>query len=237
MRLKSTFKAANRAEKFTNRAAPERPNWASTAFTLFAICAVTIFAHHSKAQREQANPDHTFFIGGKTVGSWHWVLADPKNWWMPLGANEGKSVARKVSMRPVDYQTKNDAVQITWSRKSLYGSVALAGHTANLAPFAKNAELILVARVDRAPNAPVNLALGCGEDCEVQLPIADMLDNAPSKEWFVMPFALECFEKVGAKLEATTIPVKISTTGRLQLSIAAAFIQAQAEGPEGCAHN
>lgn len=235
MRLIKIDELASKAERFTSRV--ERPFRASAAFVLFALCAATLLAYHNTAQGDEANPDHTFFIGGKTVATWHWVLADPKNWWMPLDANEGKSVARKVSMQPVDYQAKNDAVQITWNRKSLYGSVALAGHTANLAPFAKNGELILIARVDRAPNAPVNLALGCGEDCEVQLPIAGMLDNAPSKEWFVLPFALECFEKVGAKLEATSIPVKISTTGRFQLSIAAAFIQAQAESQEGCALN
>ncbi len=189
----------------------------------------------SLAYAEPPNPDYVYISKGKAVGNWNWVVFDPDNWWLPIEGRSGKSKSGKVTIKPTDYQSKGDAIQLTWNRKNKIGGAILVGHTTNLAKFEDAAEMVLVAKVDRKPSSDVTLTLECGKDCKGDIPIKDNLKNAPEGQWFVFPVALNCFTAAGATLDKVNIPFRISTTGRLDLSIAAVFIQSLGKDSVTCA--
>lgn len=203
-------------------------------FSRAAGCGIGAMIVATYAFAAPPNPDYVFVSQGEAVAHWHWVVADPANWWLPLNGREGQSQGGKVKIAPTDYQAKGDAVRIEWAKKDTYGSVALAGHTTNLAPFTDKAELVLVARIEHKPKSDVTLSLECGENCSAAVVLNPILKQAPFNEWFVLPVALDCFAAAGAKLEQVATPFKIATTSRFKLSISAAYIQPLAKGDQGC---
>ncbi len=189
----------------------------------------------SLTHAESPNPDFMYIANGKAVGNWQWVLFDSDNWWLPLEGRSGKSKGGKITLKPTDYQGKGDAVQLKWSRKDKEGGVTLVGHGPNLSKFEHAAEMVLVVKVDRKPNRDVTLSLECGENCSGKVPVKESLKSAPQGEWFVLPVALNCFTAAGATLDKVTAPLRISTNGRLDLSIASVFIQSLGKDSVTCA--
>jgi beta-glucosidase len=74
--------------------------------------------------------------------------------------------------------------------------------------------------VDAPPNAAVELALECGDDCRGAIPIDEQLRKARRGEWRRFKILLQCFEKSGADMRNVTAPFAMTTSGSLQLGIA-----------------
>ena len=206
----------------------------SSVFIGLCSLANSVDAETSKAP----NPNYIFFDKGETIENWVWVLGDNKNWWTPLEGNQGKSASGKVTLSPSDYQGQGDAVKAKWKRGDTWGVLNIAGRHSDLAKFEHLAELIIIAKVDKKPKGDVKISMSCGDDCRGEISIKDQLRAAKTKEWFVLPVALDCFKAAGAsKLEAINTPLSIGTNTPFTLHIASVHIQAMAKGDQGCVAN
>ena len=184
------------------------------------------------------NPDYFYFNHGDTPENWVWVLGDQDNWWKPIEANEGRSGTGKLTIKAVDYQGKGDAVNLRWNKKDTWAVASIAGRTIDLSKFEQQAELVIVAKLDRKAVGDIKLAMDCGEKCRGEIPIKDLLNQAKTNTWFVLPIALNCFSKAGvSNLSNVTAPFSIGTNSALSLSIASINIQKMSEGDQGCAPN
>jgi beta-glucosidase len=82
--------------------------------------------------------------------------------------------------------------------------------------FETNADMSLLVqyRVDEAPAGPVRLSLG-----GAGLDVTPVLAAAPRGEWRDLKIRLACFRDAGANIGAVTEPFRLSTAGRLTVSL------------------
>lgn len=202
--------------------------------SLLAICSLSAYAQ----QAQSPNPNYIFFDQGETIEGWTWVFADEKNWWKPLEGDKGKSATGKISVSRSSYKSKGDAIKVKWKRSSTWAALNIGGRTTDLAKLEHAAELIIIAKVDKKPKGDVKISMGCGDDCKGEISIKDQLRAVKSKEWFVLPVALDCFKAAGAhKLGAIDMPLSIGTDTSMILHIASVHIQAMNKGDQGCVPN
>ncbi len=203
--------------------------------TLTALIFSAACSNYSLAADD---PDFFYFNQGDTPADWMWVLGDEANWWQPIEGNEGRSGTGKLKISATDYQSKGDAINLNWNKKNTWAVANISGRTIDLAKYEQQAELIIVAKLDRKAVGEVKLAMDCGENCRGELPIKDMLNHAKTNTWFVLPIPLDCFTKAGvSKLNNVMTPFSIGTNSKLSLSIASINIQKMAAGDEGCVPN
>jgi beta-glucosidase len=183
------------------------------------------------------NPDFLYFSKGDTPDGWHWVLADPGNWWMPLQGNEGVSEGKKLVMEPSDSPKFTGAIKLAWSKKENWGGAIITGRSVDLSAYENTAELVLALKLDTRARKPVYIKMTCGDKCEAQVAIHDHLKKATLNEWFALPIPLDCFVAQGADLKNITSPFSVGTDGRMVLHIAEVSVRAMAADDEGCLPN
>jgi hypothetical protein len=97
-----------------------------------------------------------------------------------------------------------------------------------------NAEMSLQIdyRLDQAPTGAVGLAMACAAGCgEAGSPaIEPLLSKAPVGVWHTLKVPLACFREKGVDLGRIAAPMVISSSGRLQLSIAAVSLASDSNG-------
>ena len=74
--------------------------------------------------------------------------------------------------------------------------------------------LLVDYRLDQPPASPVTLAMN-----GASLPIGGLLRAAPIGEWKTMTLPLRCFARVGLDPKNLLVPMAITTSGKLTLSI------------------
>jgi beta-glucosidase len=138
-----------------------------------------------------------YFVGGKV----------PKPW--RFAASEG------VTVRPVDAGGVQEAGrQLAFSGRG-EASAGFSGPAADFG-FETNADMSLLVRyrVDGPPAAPVRLAFG-----GASLDVTPLLSGSPRGQWRELKVRLACFRDAGAKIGAVSEPFRLSTPGRLTLSL------------------
>lgn len=195
---------------------------------------ISVLSWQSATAYAAINPDFFYFSAGDTPENWVWVLGDEKNWWQPLEGNEGVSGTGKLKISRVDYQAKGDAVNLKWGKKDTWAVANISGRTVDLSKYENAAELVIVIKIDSKIKGNVKLAMDCGDKCRAEVPIADLLNQAKPKTWFVLPIALDCFSKAGVKLNTVMTPFSIGSNSKLSLSIASINIQKKADATESC---
>lgn len=191
------------------------------------------------SEQAEVNADYAYFYFGDTPGGWHWVLADPGNWWMPLEGNEGISKAGKLTMTASESAELPGAIKLVWGRTREWasGSAIITGRTVDLSAYEHKAELVLALKLDKRTSKPVHVKMACGDKCEAQVPIHHHLKKVNREEWFALPIPLDCFVAQGANLKNISSPFAISTEGEMVLHIAEISVRPMAEGDEGCVPN
>ncbi|HEX7027613.1 MAG TPA: putative glycoside hydrolase [Gammaproteobacteria bacterium] len=191
------------------------------------------------AEQAEVNPDFAYFFNGDTPGGWHWVLADPGNWYMPLEGNEGVSAGGKLTMTAPDSPEIPGAIKLVWkgTREWASGAATIAGRTVDLSAYEHTAELALALKLDQRTRKPVYVKMACGDECAAEVPVHHHLKKMNKKGWFALPIPLDCFVAQGAKLKNITSPFGIITEGKMVLHIAEVSIRPMAEGDQGCLPN
>jgi beta-glucosidase len=74
--------------------------------------------------------------------------------------------------------------------------------------------MVIDYRVDSPPTAPVTLSAA-----SAAVPIGGTLRSGPVGQWRTLTVPLGCFAKGGADMSKLSVPVSITTSGRLTLTI------------------
>ena len=132
------------------------------AGVLIASLLVNIGA---QADTPLLNPNFHYFIAGKVVGPRGFSVGDPANWNIELIDLAGHSAGKKVKVVPEDYQAKNDALHVTWSKAKMNGQLALYGSPINLSAVRDQATLVFDLKLDRKPTQDVTISMDCEWPC------------------------------------------------------------------------
>ncbi|WP_020210158.1 putative glycoside hydrolase [Gilvimarinus chinensis] len=198
--------------------------------------ALLVLANLCFAQ-SSPNSNYVYFTQGQTPDPWHWVLADPGNWWMPVEDTGGQSGKGKVSLASAEDKDFPGAISLKWKKSDDWGSVTLSGGMLDLSKFEHAAELVIALRVNSKVPSTVNVKMACGEGCEAEVNVADNLKNMKRGQWMALPIALDCFSASGVDLSKINWPFSIGTAGKLELDIVEVSLAPMAEGEEGCVPN
>jgi len=131
---------------------------------------------------------------------------------MPIGwrwSFEGGKVSR------LDRRGQEDTVRFAWP-----GGSAVTARIESPKPIDISREatgelsLLVDYRLDEPPASPVTLALN-----GASLPIGGLLRAAPIGEWKTMTLPLRCFVRAGLDPKNLSVPMAITTSGKLTMSI------------------
>lgn len=186
------------------------------------------------AEAPSLNPNFHYFIAGQVVGPRGFSIGDPTNWSINLIDLAGHSASKKIKVKPEDYQGKNDALDVVWSRAKMTGQLALYGDAINLAAVRDQATLVFDVKLKRKPTRDVTIAMDCDWPCRGSFNATKTLNKFPVGEWRYFSLPLNCVR--GDKFDLSKINgvFLMSTEGALELSLANIRLERLAEGEKGC---
>ena len=188
-------------------------------------------------QSQETNLDPVFYylVKGQPIQR-SISLGDPTNWSSSIQGRSGKSAGGKISIEPVSFKTKDDAIQITWAPKiEGQGNLGLYGKPIDLSRFKDLGALAIDMRVDVKPTKTVNVGLDCGYPCRADLPINKLLKGMPKGEWFTLPIPLNCFKSDNFDPSKINGAFTIATDGKFTVSITNIRLEKLDVGETGCA--
>lgn len=182
----------------------------------------------------EPDPRAYFFMSGLTIGKREFQLGDPEKWNTKLKNMSAESTSGKIKAQPEDYQGRNDALHLTWSKNEIQGQLALYGPAVDLSAFKDIAALTMDMKIARKPTAQVTVGMDCGPSCRAETPVDKQLKKEKINKWFAFSIPLNCFKNDGFDFSKISGPFLISTSGVLELSIANIRLVRLPEGEEGC---
>lgn len=185
--------------------------------------AVTPMASLSEAagvEKPGTQLDGVLMARGAARAPFSFFLGDSSNWRTPADAFLAESLAKSISSRGVDHKAQEDARQLNWrGSERAVASIQSQRHVdfTNLGD-ASNLNLTLHLRVDEPADAPLFLAMGCGDNCGGKIDIANRL-AAMGNGWQDVTVPLTCFTPQGLNLAAVKAPVILETEGAWTISV------------------
>jgi hypothetical protein len=198
------------------------------------LAAGLLMGAGAQAEAPQLNPNFHYFIGGQVVGARGFNIGDPTNWSINLIDLTGHSAGKKIRVTPEDYQGKNDALHVVWSRAKMLGQIALYGDPINLSAVRDQTTLVFDVKLGRKPTRDVTIAMDCEWPCRGSFNATNTLRKLPIGEWRYFSLPLNCVR--GDKFDLAQINgvFLMSTEGVLELSLANIRLERLGEGEKGC---
>ena len=191
-------------------------------------------APEEPAVADGLNPDFFYFINGELIGERGITLGDPGKWGLSIEGIEGKSATGKIRVEPEDFQHKDDAMRVTWSRSNVKGELAIMGPPINIQVYKDQAALTFDVNVHTRPRESVKVAMDCGYPCRAEFEIGMTLRKLKRNTWTALPIPLNCLNSSNFDLSKINGVFLISTSGRLDMSIANIRLESLPEGSQGC---
>lgn len=152
-----------------------------------------------------------YFDAGRALDPWTMSVTD-QGGARPVANVPVDSPAGVVRTRSVDLAAQEDAKQVTWSGAGR-GTLSIGGPAADLTRQLTGAfALVVEARVDSAPTAPVSLSFG-----DRALDVSARLQKAGTT---TVQVPLRCFIATGADIAKIATPFALTTVGKLGLTLA-----------------
>jgi beta-glucosidase len=175
---------------------------------------------------------NTIMDAGRAAAPWSLTLADATG--EKVAADPAPATVSTAALRVArgDRNKQEDALIATWSGIGRASLVAAAGQPASFAKQTNDGmALTLELRVDGAPAGPVTLAMGSATALgEVDLTRA--LKAAHGKGWTKIAVPLSCFR--GADMSAVTLPMVLTSSRRLAVSLYSVRAEPAAAGQASC---
>lgn len=191
-------------------------------------------AENESAAGEEFNPNFFYFVNGKIIGSRGITLGDPNKWGLAIDGLNGESASGKIKVRTEDFQSKNDALRLFWSRKDVKGELGIFGPPINIAAYKDAAALTFDVKVNTQPRESVSVGMDCGYPCRAEYEIGMLLRKLKKDTWTSFPIPLNCLSSSNFDLSKISGVFVISTSGKLDLSIANIRLEKLPEGSVGC---
>jgi hypothetical protein len=180
------------------------------------------------------NPDFFYFVKGELLGYRSILLGDPGKWAMPIEGLTGKSASGKIRVEPDTFVAQGDALNISWSKKDVKGELGIYGQPINIAAYKDVAALTFDVKVKTRPKESVLVGMDCGYPCRAEYEIGMLLRKLKPDTWTSFPVPLNCLQSPNFDLGKINGVFLISTSGRLDLSIANIRLERLPEGSNGC---
>ena len=200
-----------------------------------AVALWSAGAASAVAEQESLNPNYFYFFNGKTVGNWGLTLGDQGNWAMPVQQNQQESADKQLEISRADYQQKDDAINLKWSRAKGTGQFAIFGAPIDLSQLENVAALTMEIKLIKKPKAGVTLAMDCGYPCRGEISIHKMLREMKTNQWTLFPIPINCFSTKGADLSKIVSPILLASEAPLEIQIANVRLELLPEGAPTCA--
>jgi beta-glucosidase len=141
-----------------------------------------------------------------------------------------------VQMTAVDRDAQEDSRRLTWAGTADAGVVLTSAPSIDLTRESNGQLSIEIeARVDAAADAPVIAAMECGAQCSARIDIGPTLRSNASKGWQTVSIPLSCFAKAGVDMKRVSVPLRLSTTGKLDMQVSRIALGTSGAGMVNCA--
>ncbi|MDE2133854.1 MAG: exo 1,3/1,4-beta-D-glucan glucohydrolase [Alphaproteobacteria bacterium] len=162
---------------------------------------------------------NTIMDTGRAAAPWSILLADTSG--EKVATDPAPATLSNAALRAVrgNRNKQEDVLVATWSG---VGQASLVAATDGAASFAKQTNdgmtLTMDMRVDSAPERQVTLAMGNATTLGT-VDLTQALRAARGKGWTKIAVPLSCFQKAGADMSAVTLPMVLTTSGRLAIGL------------------
>jgi beta-glucosidase len=171
---------------------------------------------------------------GRAAVPWSLLLIDVTG--EKVAADPAPATVSTAALRVVrgDRNKQEDTLIATWSGLAKASLVAAAAQPAS---FTKQTNegmtLTMNLRVDTAPARSVTLAMGSATALG-KVDLTEALMAAHGKGWTKIAVPLSCFHNAGADVGAVTLPMVLTSNGRLAVSLYSVQVEPAAAGQASC---
>ncbi|MDP5029103.1 MAG: putative glycoside hydrolase [Paraglaciecola sp.] len=207
-------------------------DWRTLAIRLLLVISATL---SGVSYANTLNANYFYFFDGSPIGGWGLTLGDEGNWVLPITENPMDSANKQISISRAAYKTKDDALNLKWSRSKGKGQFAVYGSPVDLSQLADKAALTMEINIIKKPKSSVSIGMDCGYPCRGEVNIQKMLRDMKTKQWITFPIPINCFAAKGADLSKINSPIMIASEGQFEVQIANIRLELLPEGAPTCA--
>ncbi|GAA0545339.1 beta-glucosidase [Rhizomicrobium palustre] len=141
----------------------------------------------------------------------------------------GQRVAVKSSVQGLTAQRSENGLSANWA-SHVPVSLTVTGAPIDLTREAdRGMSLSFSIDVDKAPTAPVVLAMGCGPLCGGKLDVSALMKDAAGRPAATINVPLACLKSAGADLTNVTTPFALTTSGNFSVRVSQVRISRESE--------
>ena len=170
-------------------------------------------------------------VRGSAAEPFSLYLGDSSNANTRLDSLSGSSLGGLVKVKGVDNKAQEDSREITWSGE---GSVSVRSPRPIDLTQAGGNVLRVEWRLDERPSEPILIQLGCGNECESEIDVSDIVTNLPLGDWTESEIPLACFTRDGFNPEEVDVPFEITSLSKARISFHKASIEMSDDPTRSC---
>jgi beta-glucosidase len=180
-----------------------------------------------------AGPLNRIVDMGRAAAPWSLSLIDVTG--EKVAADPAPATVSTAALRAVrgDRNKQEDTLIATWSGLAKASLVAAGEPASFIKQTNDGMALTLNLRVDSAPASPLTLAMGSATALG-KVDLTEALKAAHGKGWTKIAVPLSCFRDAGADMGAVTLPVVLTSSGRLAVSLYSVQVEPAAAGQASC---
>lgn len=164
---------------------------------------------------------------GDAAKPFSFFLGDSSNLNTPAPTLVSASLGGAIKTRGVDYKAQEDAREITWAGTGKASASIKTHRPVDIAHLGDldDMGLNIVWRIDEMPTGPVYLTMGCGDGCESQIDVLNLLSEAPKNEWMETEISMNCFKGEGLDPTKVDRPFSLTTRAKGRITLHAVAIE------------
>ncbi|MEI6894270.1 MAG: exo 1,3/1,4-beta-D-glucan glucohydrolase [Colwellia sp.] len=163
--------------------------------------------------------------------------AAQKPWQLFIQSDKDTQIVRSnvqtlgsISLKAVDKVVQEDARQVAFAGRDSASLLLQANFPEDLRAYGEaDFALSFNVKVDESPLSAVELSMLCesigDQHCAGVIDVTDILSGLTVDTWQQLTIDLQCFKAAGADLAKITSPFRLSTTGKLTITLADIVIQ------------
>lgn len=169
--------------------------------------------------RDSGDTPGRYFDKGLPASSWSLIVTDGQADSTRITTVPVDAVSGRVRVSAVDHLTQEGARRFVSSGGGT-SMIQLATHAPVDVSRETNGDvmLLMTAKFDARPDAPVKLSVRCGQQCRGEFAPRELF-SPPIGKWQTFGIPLKCFAKAGADMSRLDAVFELSTVGELDLSI------------------
>lgn len=173
---------------------------------------------------------------GDAAGGFALYLGDSSNANIPASALVSQSISGSIQTRGVDYKAQEDARLLVWDGTTPGSFSVRNNRVLDLSEFglAENVNLVVEWDLTNAPDASLDLSLGCGEGCAGILRISAQKLRSDAQGWTRSEFPLACFGQAGFDPSKMTTGFAVNSRTKGQIAIHSVRLEANSGPQKSC---